>query len=140
MWTYIIAGLIALSALATITVEVKSYLNGVKESGVVQERAVWTAAAEKRRQEEALASANAAKGLASDRATANGQVKTRSVYVDKIIEKPIYTNICLDATGLSCVNATFGRKGATGCKPSSTVSGNSLTLRWDRSFGVEEVN
>lgn len=33
MWTYIIAGIIILGSIATILGEVKSYLNGVKESG-----------------------------------------------------------------------------------------------------------
>lgn len=139
MWGYIIAGLAALAALATITVEVKSYLNGVKESGVIQERAVWTAAAEKRRQQETLASTTAAKDLASDRANTNGQVKTRSVYVDKIVEKPVYTNICLDAAGLSCLNATLGRKGAAGCKPDGSLPGTPVTLRWDWGNSIARV-
>lgn len=117
MWTYIIAGLIALSALATISYEIKSYLNGVKQSGRIEERGVWQAAAEKRRQQEELASTTAAKGLASDRANSKNQVKTRNIIVEKVIEKPIYRNICLDPAGLSCVNAALSRQGTTGCKP-----------------------
>ena len=140
MWTYIIAGLIALAALATITVEVKSYLNGVKESGRIEERSVWQAAAEKRRQQEALASATAAKGLQSDRSTSKATAKTRSIIVEKIIEKPIYRNVCLELDGLQCVNAALGRKGTAGCKLDTGVPKVSGALRWDWQLGSAKVN
>ena len=117
MWTYIIAGVIALASLATITLGVKSHLADVKESGRVEVRAEWTAASEKRRQRERVAIAAAAADLRDWRAKQQGKVKTRTIIVEKVLEKPIYRNVCFESDGLQCVNAALRGQRTDGCKP-----------------------
>ena len=123
MWTYIIAGLIALSALATITFEVKSYLNGVKQSGYDQCQLETRKATAKALAEDQARAAAASKNLTVDRAKTKVKIQTRTITVEKILEKPIYRNVCLDPAGLSCVNAAIAGKGDIGCRVDGPVPG-----------------
>lgn len=140
MWTYIIAGLAALAMIATITIKVDDYLDEVKESGRVEVRAEWLAASEKRRQREQAKATAAAEGLAADRAKRKAKSKPLLITVEKILEKPIYLNECIEPAGLSCVNAALGGKSTDGCKPGARVPGPVGALRWAWQIGGEQVN
>lgn len=38
------------------------------------------------------------------------RTRTITVEVDKIIDRPVYRNVCLDADGLQLINAAIGRR------------------------------
>ena len=63
----------------------------------------------------------AAKALADERAKRKVVIQVRTQYVDKILEKPVYRNVCFDDPGLSCLNAAINGKDSAGCKPDATV-------------------
>jgi len=73
------------------------------------------AAAQAKREQEL--SAFAAKALADERAKRKVVIRERTSYVDKLVDRPVYRNVCLDTDGLSCVNAAIAGKDGTGCKP-----------------------
>jgi hypothetical protein len=93
----------------------------VKQWGGNEVRAEWDEAKAETRKREAEASAKAAAELAEARAKAKVVIQKRTVYVDKIIDRPVYRNQCFDADGLRCLNAAINGTDATGCKPDGTV-------------------
>ena len=93
----------------------------VKKWGGDEVRQEWQAAEAAARKKEAEASAKAAKDLADERAKQKVVIQKRNVYVDKIVDRPIYRNVCLDADGVRCLNAAINGQDATGCKPDSAV-------------------
>ncbi len=77
------------------------------------------AVAQAKREQEA--SAKAAKDLADERAKTKVVIQKRTVYVDKIVDRPVYRNQCFDADGLRCLNAAINGTDAAGCKPDGTM-------------------
>ena len=73
------------------------------------------AAAQAKREQEL--SAFAAKALADERAKKKVVIQTRTLYVDKLVDRPVYRNVCLDADGLRCIESAINGKDAAGCKP-----------------------
>ena len=65
-----------------------------------------------RKDNEAAKGNKAATGLEKDKANAQVIYRDRDVIVTKIIERPIYRNVCLDTDGLSAANAALA--GSTG--------------------------
>ena len=93
----------------------------VKQWGANEVRAEWKAANETARESERLKSFAAATGLQSDRDRARIIIQKRNVYVDKIVDRPVYRNVCLDADGLRCIASAINGTDAAGCKPDSAV-------------------
>ena len=93
----------------------------IREGGYDACKVEWSAASESQRQKELQASALAAKELEEERQKKKVVIQTRTAYVNREVEKPVYRNVCLPDTGLSCLNAAIAGKDATGCKPDSTV-------------------
>src|SRR5690242_175219 len=90
-------GLMALAALATIAgLYAKVHHDGVI-AGRAEIQTAWDGAVKKRRAWETKKNVDATKGLADDRAKAKVEIQERTVYVDKIIDRPVYRNVCLDA-------------------------------------------
>lgn len=93
----------------------------IRESGKDAVRVEWAAANEATRQREAAASAKAAADLAAERKKRKVVIQERTTYVDKIIDRPVYRNVCIDPDGLRCVNAAINGQDTAGCKPDGTV-------------------
>ena len=93
----------------------------VRESGKDAIRLEWAQANEEARRREQEASAKAAADLAAERDKRKVVIRERTTYVDKIVDRPVYRNVCLDADGLRCVAEAIGGKSAAGCKPDGTV-------------------
>ena len=89
----------------------------VKQWGGNEVRAEWSAANEKARAEEAAKSAAAAKELEIERAKKKVVYRTITQTVDRIVDRPVYSNICLDDDGLRCLDAAIRGESAAGCKP-----------------------
>lgn len=93
----------------------------VRESGKESVRLEWAKANEEARKREAAASAKAAADLAAERAKRKVVIRERTTYVDKIIDRPIYRNVCIEPDGLRCANAAIRGESAAGCKPDGTL-------------------
>ncbi len=93
----------------------------VRESGKDAVRLEWKEAEEAQAKREKAASDKAAADLAAARAATKVVIQKRTVYVDKIIDRPVYRNQCFDDDGLRCLNAAINGTDATGCKPDGTV-------------------
>ena len=93
----------------------------VMESGYDACKVDWAASDAAARKREEEASQKAASELAAERQKKKVVIQTRTAYVDREVEKPIYRNVCLPDTGVLCLNASIRGEDATGCKPDSPV-------------------
>lgn len=93
----------------------------VKQWGANEVRAEWQEQVAQQREEEIQRSLLAATGLLDWRKKQKVLIQERTVYVDRIINRPVYHNVCLDADGLSCLNAAIRGESAAGCKPDGAV-------------------
>ena len=110
-------GVIALAILGT----VGGIVYKIREGGYDACKVEWNEAITTQREEDVQRSITAAAGLADDRKKRAEGIKTRTVYVDKIVERPVYRNQCFDADGLRCLNAAINGESAAGCKPDGTM-------------------
>ena len=117
MPTLLIYGLMALAALGMLG----GITYKVRQGGYDAAKAECLAEAAAQAKREQAASANAAADLAAERAKRKTIIQTRTNYVDREVEKPVYRNVCLPDSGVSCLNAAINGKDATGCKPDATV-------------------
>jgi hypothetical protein len=113
----IVYGVIALAVFAGIGYGYHT----VKKSGYDEAKAECVAAGVAQAKREKDASDKAAADLAAERAKRKVVIQTRTSYVDREVEKPVYRNVCLPDSGVSCVNAAINGTDATGCKPAGTV-------------------
>ena len=93
----------------------------VRQSGYDACKVEWAQASAEQAKREQEASAKASKALEEKRVETKVVIQKRTVYVDKLVDRPVYRNVCLDADGLRCLNAAIDGKDATGCKPDSAV-------------------
>ena len=93
----------------------------IRESGYDSCKVDWAAAEVVARKAELAASEKAAVELAAERAKRKIVKQKVTTYVDKLVERPVYRNICLDADGLRCVNASLLGESGAGCKPEGGV-------------------
>lgn len=114
---FLLYGVIALAILGTVA----GIGYKVRQGGYDSCKVEWTEADAAARKREAELSAFAAKALADERAKKKVVIQTRTAYVDREVEKPVYRNVCLPDSGLSCLNAAIAGKDATGCKPDGTM-------------------
>lgn len=113
----ILIGFLALAIMAAVGTGVYK----VKKWGADEVRTEWAAANEKARAEEAARSAAAAKELEDERAKRKIVYRTITQQVDRIVDRPVYRNTCLDAAGLSCLQSAINGESAAGCKPDSPM-------------------
>lgn len=107
----LIYGLVALAVLGTLT----GIAYKIRESGKDAVRAEWDADKAAARKREAELSAFAAKALSDERAKRRVVIQQRTVHVDREIEKPVYRDICLPATGVCLANAAINGTVPAGC-------------------------
>ena len=93
----------------------------VRESGKDAIRIEWAAANEAARKRESEASAKAASDLEAERKKRKVVIREVTQYVDKIVDRPVYSNVCLDAAGLSCLESAIRGQVAPGCKPDAPM-------------------
>ena len=117
MSTIIIYAVIALSFIGALGgIYAKGYY-----SGKATVTAEWQAANEKARAEEAAKGAKAATTLEVKRAATKIVYRTIREQVDKIVEKPVYSESCFDARGLCIANAAILGKSADSCLANPAV-------------------
>lgn len=111
-------GLIALAVLGMVGTGVYK----VKKWGGDEVRAEWNAANETARKREAELSAKAAADLEAERRKRKVVIQERTIHVDREVEKPVYRNVCLPATGVCLANAAINGKVAPECLSDGAVS------------------
>lgn len=109
---FLLYGVLALSIIGTLAgVGYK-----IREAGYDACKVEWSEAAEAQRKREAELSAFAAKALADERAKRKVVIQTRTVYVDRNIEKLVDSGVCVKPAGVVCINGAInGDKSADGC-------------------------
>ena len=108
----------------------------VKQWGGNEVRAEWNAANEKARAEEAAKSEAAAKALEAERAKRKVVYRTITQTVDRIVDRPVYSNQCLDSDGLRCLSAAINGQSADSCKLDGTVPKPAAPDRDRRQSGI----
>ncbi len=112
MIVYIVAGLALLAALSGAVYGI--HHSGYKE-GKSEIQADWDKANEKQRKAEADQSQTASTQVEVKSEKAKVIYRTITQSVDKIIDRPVYRNVCLDDDGLRNANAALsGQIAATG--------------------------
>lgn len=81
-----------------------------RHAAIDQARAEATA--EQRRTQEKAASA-ASTAFEQDRSKNENRIRTVYVQIDKIIDRPVYRSVCVDADGLQLLNRAIGRSDNT---------------------------
>lgn len=126
-WMYLAAVIVILTLIAGLIAWADRNIAttaGVNK-GKAEVQALWDGAVEDQRAREMKASLEAAKELQDARRARKPIIEERIVYVNQIVDRPIYRNLCLDDDGVRCANsALVGGKAAAGCKPDGRVSGN----------------
>ncbi len=97
------------------------YWRGYKAGGEAV-RLEWSEANRLQRESEAKQAAKAAGTLEAKREKAKVVTETVRVEVDRIVERPVYRNVCIDADGLCLANAAISGKSADTCKPDKSLS------------------
>lgn len=107
-WAILGAGVIAISLF------IGGYWKGHHDAsadGLVKIEALQlqaSEAAQKQRQAELIQGSNASTGFENDNAKAETVFRTITEQVDRIVDRPVYLNACLDPDGLQLANAALG--------------------------------
>ena len=117
MSSLLVYGLLALAVIGSVAglyakVHHDGYVQGEAE---IQQR--WDSANKLSREHELKQGTSAAQGLEADRATEKIVYRTITQQVGKIVDRPVYRNVCLDADGLRLARCAIRGEGADSCKP-----------------------
>jgi hypothetical protein len=88
----------------------------IDDNGFQRAEAKCAKLAATQREKEQAASSKAAAALQAERKKRKVVKVERTVYVDQIVEKPVYRNVCFEPHGVSCVNSAIKGESAAGCK------------------------
>lgn len=110
IWLYLIAGIAILAILSGIAYR-------IRESGKDAIRLEWAEANRIQREAESKRIAAAAKALEAANAKRKIVYRTITKQVDKVVERPVYRNVCLDDSGLRCLDAAIRGEVGAGCEP-----------------------
>jgi hypothetical protein len=95
----------------------------IRESGKDAIRVEWAAANAAAREEEAKQAAAAATKTEVARVEIRYRTKTITKEVDKIVDRPIYSSVCLDTDGLRLARCAILGKSADSCKLDKPLPG-----------------
>ena len=104
----------------------------VKQWGAGEVRAEWATPSKLQREREELQISESVKEFEEMRAARSGYFKKVVTYVNVEIEKPVYRNICLPASGLCIANAAILGQSADTCNADAPMPAAVPAKRWDR--------
>lgn len=87
------------------------------EAGRAEVQAKWDRAVREQRAKEEKQAAAAATKLEVANAKARVVTRTVTVEVEKVVERPIYRNVCLDADGLRIAQCAIRGESPAACQP-----------------------
>ena len=130
-------GLIVYAVLAlAIMVAIGMGYKAVKDAGRDEVRAEWAEANREQREKEAAQAGKAAEKLEAKREKAKVIYRTITKEVDRVVERPVYRNVCLDADGLRLARCAIAGTGAAACKPDKPMPGATGALGRDGSLAL----
>lgn len=124
-------GLLALALVAALAGLYAFVDNRGYQRGKLTVQAAWEKANKERRDKEAKQVNTASTGLEKDNAKARIITRTITTEVDRVVEKPIYRNVCLDDAGLCLARAAIRGESADSCKPDKPMRPVATADRWD---------
>lgn len=100
--------------------------NWATDAGVAKGRkevqAQWDEAKLQQKEEEIERGRNAAHNLGEDRAKSEVVHRTVTKYIDRIVDRPVYRNMCMDDDGLRNLNCAIrGETGTAACRPDAAL-------------------
>jgi len=110
------------------------------DRGTKDKQAEWDKANEDQRKREAAQSAEASTQVEVKSEKAKVVYRTITQSVDKIIDRPIYRNVCFDDIGLRDANAALSGQIAPAGEPDRAVPSPKPTTRWDGGSGAEKTS
>jgi hypothetical protein len=119
-WIHLIA---ILAVVGVITATVIGIYRSGYSAGEAAVKLEWEEASRAQKEKEANQIKAAAAALEAERAKRKVVYRTITQTVDKIVERPVYRNQCMDDDGLRCVNAALRGESASGCGAASGVPG-----------------
>ena len=122
LYTHLAAALLALALGFGTAWKTQEWRHGAKEAERLEQ------VAESKRINERAAD-GAATGHEKDKAKAKVQYRTIYQEVERVVQKPIYRNVCLDDDGVRLISNAIGAKPAAS-EPASSVSGLKPTGGW----------
>lgn len=132
--------LYALAAVAVIGGIWAFHNHGVRQ-GRAEVQARWDAAIEEQREQESKAIEKASTKLEASNVKARVVTKQVIVEREKIIDRPIYSNVCLDSDGLRLARCAIAGENPATCKPdgpvrsAATVDGRDWRIRLALDYG-----
>lgn len=96
----------------------------IRKAGMDAVRAEWAEANRLQREKEAAQAGKAAEKLEGKREKAKVIYRTITKEVDKVVERPVYRNVCLEPDGLRIARCAIRGEGADSCKPDKPVPGS----------------
>ena len=103
----------------------------IRESGKDAVRVEWAEANRIARAAEEKKAQAAATKTEAVRVEIRYRTKTITKEVDKLVDRPVYRNVCLDTDGLRLARCAIRGQSADTCKPDKPLPGATLSLRWD---------
>ena len=103
----------------------------IRESGKESVRLEWAEANRIARAAEEKKAQAAATKTEAVRVEIRYRTKTITKEVDKLVDRPVYRNVCLDTDGLRLARCAIRGQSADTCKPDKPLPGSTLSLRWD---------
>ena len=116
IYAYIAAVVLILGAFGA------TYLYG-RSAGTDSVRLEWEEASRVQRAREAATANEAALRLEGSREKERVVFKTITRSVDRLVDRPVYRNVCLDDDGLRLARCAIRGEGADTCKPDQPVRG-----------------
>ncbi len=130
--------LYAIAAIALAIAMAGAYFKGHSD-GADRVQVKWdTAVADQRDKEQKQANVAVTK-LESSNDKAKVVYRTITQSVDKLVDRPVYTNICLDPDGVRIANQALTGTLAAPAKPDLTVPRSATTVRWDGCCSPEKT-
>lgn len=99
-----------------------TYLYG-RSAGADSVRLEWEEANQVQRAREAATAAEAAERLEGSREKERVVFQTVTKVVDKLVDRPVYRNVCLDPDGLRVARCAIRGESPDTCKPDEPVRG-----------------
>lgn len=115
IYTHAVAAILAALLAGTGAWQVQAWRYGAREAQRLE-------AARETERLRARVADQASAGAEADRATIRTEFQTIYSEVEKIVEKPVYRNVCLDADGLRELNRALGARPAAS-EPAPAVPG-----------------
>ena len=123
-WPQILGGLLIIGAATALYQGLDN--NWATDAGIARGQkeiqAKWDEAALQQREDEIERGRKASMDLGGDRAKTEIVYRTTTKFIDRVVDRPVYRNLCMDDDGLRYLNCAIrGETGTANCGPDGPV-------------------